>query len=348
MSTDTVTTRLVKIVVASPGDVQVERDLVDRVVSEINRTTARSHGMTLELLRWETDSSSGLHALGPQGLIDAELQIERADLVIGILWRRLGTPTIGLGSGTEHELRVAWRAWRRKRKPQVMVYRCTREPPADDDAAEHERLQRFLDEVPPEQFVWAYGTTADFETLVRRHLSKRVIELAGGPAPPRRRRWALAFATAAVAALSVAVALRGGDRVPCTNEPVLAGHPNTVGVISRVGSNGCSVTETETAEGRVRGLGPEHELWLLVHIGGFYPDGPIPVDATGAWTAAVRFGGPGVFGLRLVAAGPAAIRRFREYAEHGSTTGEYAAIPAGELPKDAQTLSTLSGLRRDA
>jgi hypothetical protein len=41
-------------------------------------------------------------------LIDQAMRIEDADVVVGIFWKRFGTPTLDAGSGTEHELRHAF------------------------------------------------------------------------------------------------------------------------------------------------------------------------------------------------------------------------------------------------
>ena len=68
-------------------------DAVVRAVDEINSDTAHRKGFHLQVIRWEADTHPSFHALGPQGLIDEVLEIESADLLIGILWHRLGTPT---------------------------------------------------------------------------------------------------------------------------------------------------------------------------------------------------------------------------------------------------------------
>ena len=102
---------LIRVVVVSPGDVQNERDRLLEVVEELNRRVAPARGCRLSLWRWETDAHSGLHLEGPQGLIDAAMKIEDADVVVGIFWTRFGTPTHDAESGTEHELRRAWAAW---------------------------------------------------------------------------------------------------------------------------------------------------------------------------------------------------------------------------------------------
>ena len=69
--------------VASPGDVQVERNALLVVFEELNNGIARDRGLRLELARWETDAYPGFHRKGPQGLIDAILRIEDCDVPKG-------------------------------------------------------------------------------------------------------------------------------------------------------------------------------------------------------------------------------------------------------------------------
>lgn len=84
---------LYRIVVASPGDVQAERDALPAVLEELNRSIAATQGLRLELGRWETDAYPGFHPQGPQGLFDPLLRIEDCDMLLGIFWKRFGTPT---------------------------------------------------------------------------------------------------------------------------------------------------------------------------------------------------------------------------------------------------------------
>jgi hypothetical protein len=109
-------------VVASPGDVQAEREAVPKVVEELNRGVAADRGLRLEVYRWEADAYPGFHAEGPQGLIDPILGIEDSDILIGIFWKRFGTPTADGRTGTEHEIGLAHEAWTKNKRPQIMVY----------------------------------------------------------------------------------------------------------------------------------------------------------------------------------------------------------------------------------
>ena len=58
---------ILRIVVASPSDVQAERDALRTVLEELNQGIAGERGLRLELARWETDAYPGFHPEGPQG-----------------------------------------------------------------------------------------------------------------------------------------------------------------------------------------------------------------------------------------------------------------------------------------
>jgi WD40 repeat protein len=182
--------RLVRVVAVSPGDVQGERRRLATVIEELNRRLAPQHRCRLELWRWETDAHPGLHAEGPQGLIDDVMRIDDADVVIGIFWKRFGTPTSGAEArtGTEHELRRAWSAWQSRGHPQVMVYFCERKswPKDASEAAELQKLLSFREAMPKEQLWWTYTTLGDFERAVREHLTTFVQTAHRPPAPTVR------------------------------------------------------------------------------------------------------------------------------------------------------------------
>jgi NB-ARC domain len=178
---------LVRVVVVSPSDVAGERDIVTSVADELNRRVAPAHGCRLSVWRWETDARPGLHLEGPQGLIDERMEIDDADVVIGIFWKRFGTPTGDAASGTEHELRRAWKAWRQRSRPDVMVYFCHREefPASMAEAEQLHQVLRFREELPQEQLWWPYRDTVEFERLVRGHLEEIVLRRAAERESPK-------------------------------------------------------------------------------------------------------------------------------------------------------------------
>lgn len=159
----------VTVALVSPSDVQAERDLVGLVVDEFNRDR---DDLKVVLWRWETDAHSGMHPLGAQGLIDDRMEISEVDVVVGVFWSRFGTPTADSGSGTEHELRNAWSAWKEKGRPNVMVYFSNCPIPPTSDGAQLAQLQAFKKDMPKAQVWWDYSELDEFERTIRRQLGK--------------------------------------------------------------------------------------------------------------------------------------------------------------------------------
>ena len=166
--------QLLRIIVASPGDVQAERDALPGVLDELNRGIAAAHGLWLELGRWETDTYPGFHPQGPQGLIDPLLRIEDCDVLLGIFWKRFGTPTTEAGPGTEHEFLRAFAAWQQHGRPQIMIY-FNQQAATPKTKAETDQWGQVLDfqqRFPKEGLWWPYQGKAQFARLVRNHLTQ--------------------------------------------------------------------------------------------------------------------------------------------------------------------------------
>jgi len=165
--------KLLRLVLASPADVKPERNIVPEVVEELNRGVAELVGLRLEVARWEIDTYPGFHADGPQGLIDSILKITDADVLIGIFWKRFGTAVSDAGSGTEHEFRTAYRAWKRKRRPQIMMYFSQKSysPKAKTETDQWGKVLDFQSNFPKEGLWWPYKNRREFEKLLREHLT---------------------------------------------------------------------------------------------------------------------------------------------------------------------------------
>jgi internalin A len=172
--------RILRIVVASPIDVQPERDVLPSVIDEVNRVVAADRGLRLELSRWETDTHPGFHSEGLQGLIDPILKVTDCDLLIGIFWKRFGTPTADGKTGTEHEFGLAYEAWLRKRSPQIFVYFNLKAytPKSKAEAEQWGRVLEFRDRFPKEGLWWPYKGKVQFEKLIRNHLMNYIRSLA--------------------------------------------------------------------------------------------------------------------------------------------------------------------------
>ncbi|HYV12471.1 MAG TPA: HEAT repeat domain-containing protein, partial [Pyrinomonadaceae bacterium] len=168
--------RVLRVVVASPNDVQLERDALPSVFDELNRGVAAERQLVLELHRYETDTYPGFHEEGPQGLIDPILKIEDCDILIGIFWKRFGTPTLNAQSGTEHEIQLALNAWERKGRPQVLLYFNRAEYYAQslEELDQIRRIMEFEQRVSNNGLRASYKGLAEFKDLVRVNLSNLI------------------------------------------------------------------------------------------------------------------------------------------------------------------------------
>jgi hypothetical protein len=172
------TKNILRIVLSSPSDVADEREATVQVIDELNRTIARDRHLHLELIRWETDAYPDVHADGPQGVIDAALEIQRSDILLGIFWKRFGTPTKEALSGTEHEIRAALKSCQVAERPRIMIYFKEAERPLHtaDDYEQYARVLRFRDEFSRQGLYWTFQETRDFERLVRQHLTQQLLQ----------------------------------------------------------------------------------------------------------------------------------------------------------------------------
>src|SRR6266851_4502917 len=108
----------IRIFIASPSDVQKERDSLPAIINELNHTMARHLGFVIELVRWETHCHPAMGR--PQGVINE--QIGEYDIFIGVMWKRFGTPTGQADSGTEEEFDRAYQEWRRDETVYILFY----------------------------------------------------------------------------------------------------------------------------------------------------------------------------------------------------------------------------------
>ncbi|HEX8211386.1 MAG TPA: HEAT repeat domain-containing protein [Longimicrobium sp.] len=108
---------VIRVFVASPGDLAPERQIARETVDEMNRTLGRELDFQIDLLGWE-DTLPGVGR--PQGLINRD--VDTCDLFIGILWKRWGTPSGNdYTSGFEEEFERAQRRAAESGDPEIWL-----------------------------------------------------------------------------------------------------------------------------------------------------------------------------------------------------------------------------------
>ncbi len=168
---------LLQLFVASPADVTAEREQLEILVEEMNKTWGRSLGVICELLRWETDVRPAF-GVEPQAVINAQIGDEY-DIFIGILWSRFGTRTSRAESGTIEEFERAYARMLTEGKPEIMIYfKDAPISPSKLDPDDLKKIQIFKQSIGDKGGI--YGTFSDmdnFSSLLRLHLYQAVQKL---------------------------------------------------------------------------------------------------------------------------------------------------------------------------
>lgn len=111
----------IQVVLASPSDLADERQMIKDLVNSLNPLYMKN-GICIDLRMWE-NSTPGMNADGPQGLIDMDLEITNADLFICMYWKKIGTKLANEDvAGTEHELNLALDSYHKRRKPDIKTF----------------------------------------------------------------------------------------------------------------------------------------------------------------------------------------------------------------------------------
>jgi hypothetical protein len=174
--------RVIKIFLASPSDVETERDALSSLIREINDVLAflvPERSLRLELLRYETHTYPDIGQA--QEVINRQIPSEY-DIFIGVMWKRCGTPTASSQSGTIEEFQRAISRRERTGLPIIMFYFCD-EPvpfPNGDDLEQLAKVVRFREELNLKGYTLSYPTRAEFRDHVRAGLLRAVADLLGG------------------------------------------------------------------------------------------------------------------------------------------------------------------------
>jgi hypothetical protein len=161
-----------QVFVASPGDVQEERDCLQQVVDRLNRGIAAERGFVLELVRWETHAWPAIGS-DVQDVINRELGVP--DIFVGIMWKRFGTPTLRTGSGTAEEFDRAFELWQAFRRVEMLFY-FNRKPFYPNSSQEVEQISKvlaFRQSLTDKGVLFAeYDGVLDFERKTEDHLTQ--------------------------------------------------------------------------------------------------------------------------------------------------------------------------------
>jgi hypothetical protein len=145
--------QVLPIMIASPGDMLDARRVVRDVIHEWNYVHSLPTNLVLMPVGWETHASPDLSGR-PQEIIN-ERVLKDCDLLVGLFWTKLGTPTGKAASGSVEEIERHLAAG----KPAMIYFSSEPVAPASLDATQHAALQDF------KRWCQSKGLIEEFENL---------------------------------------------------------------------------------------------------------------------------------------------------------------------------------------
>ena len=172
---------LYNVFIASPSDMVEERELLNSVIDELNRTTAKILSIKLELISWERNTfpSFGDYT---QDVINKQIK-DDYDIFIGLMGGHFGSATDSFESGTLEEFDRAYS--KHKEDPKnisiMMYFKNVNIPLNLIDINQISKIQKFKKSLGEKGgLYWEYDHINDFKDLVRNRLNLLLPNLSQG------------------------------------------------------------------------------------------------------------------------------------------------------------------------
>jgi len=159
------------ITLCGPGDVSREIGIAEKVITEWNMTNWEATGCGLRTRHWRNSTTPDLSGRA-QRVIDEQM-VDGSDLVVGIFWNRLGTPTGLADSGTVEEIDRALH-----KEIRTLIYFSDLEDPSRScDTDQEAALDAFRKKAYALGLAGTFASRKKFESDFRLHLGHVVHEI---------------------------------------------------------------------------------------------------------------------------------------------------------------------------
>lgn len=156
--------KILRILIASPGDVGDERSVIPEVINDWNTINSSVSKVVLMPVKWETHSAP-LMGDRPQAIINKQL-VEDCDILVGIFWTRVGTNTGVAISGTAEEIEH----FVELKKPVMLYFSQSPIEPDKIDVNQFTTLKNFKEKMRVLGLTESYNGIPDFRQKFSRQL----------------------------------------------------------------------------------------------------------------------------------------------------------------------------------
>lgn len=168
---------VLKVMIASPGDVLEERQAIREIILDWNNINAESQQLALMPTGWDTHSFP-LMGDRPQAIINEQVA-KGCDLLVAVFWTRLGSPTGDFASGTVKEIESHLRLG----KPAMIYFSSKPVRPESVDGEQYKALKSFKDDCRDRGLIETFDSVEEFKTKFVRQLAQTVIRELGDSMP---------------------------------------------------------------------------------------------------------------------------------------------------------------------
>ena len=159
---------VLKVLIASPGDVVKERQAIFDIFQQWNSLHAESFSIFLQPVMWEKDTTPELGE-SPQDIINKQL-VNECDILVAAFWTRLGTPTAKAASGTLEEINEFESA----KKPVLLYFSTQPVSPESIDSDQYKMVVELKEQMKKKGLFDTYDNLYEFREKLLTHLTRVV------------------------------------------------------------------------------------------------------------------------------------------------------------------------------
>ncbi len=159
------------ILIASPSDVMNERRIIRQVIHDWNTNAGLTEDINLEPVMWETHATPEMGDR-PQAIINRQL-VDDCDVLVGVFWTRIGSPTGAAVSGTAEEISLFVEA----RKPVLVYFSSVPISPGEIDVEQYQKLLEFKKLSRTKGLLGEFGTQEELRVKLHADLTRVIGEL---------------------------------------------------------------------------------------------------------------------------------------------------------------------------
>ena len=161
--------KVYKVFIASPDEVKEEREIVRSVLMRWNAINAETKHIILLPVGWETHSSP-VTGITAQEYINDEVLAD-CDILIGIFWSKVGSPTKNAESGTIEEINRHV-----SERKLAMLYFSTKDVPYNADLKQIEKVRKLKQRYKKDSLYGEFSDCNDLEKKLYNHIELKINE----------------------------------------------------------------------------------------------------------------------------------------------------------------------------